>query len=226
MPQLQPRFANRLAAIMLAATLALPVLGQPMCAQADGMSGFQAFERGDYATALKEFQVLADQNVPAAQAALGQMYLQGLGVQQDYATAAKWLTPAATSGNAAAQAQLSTLYLLGMGVAKDEKQAAYWTKRAADHGVKHSQVELAAMYYKGVGVPQDLTQAYFYADIAARANDPAQIMAMDSHLPVDPSLAKDMQDAASIRDTVAAQLPQSQVQQLKAQADAWKPSLQ
>ncbi|HVJ41488.1 MAG TPA: tetratricopeptide repeat protein [Dongiaceae bacterium] len=221
MRQPHPRFAIRLAAVLLASAMILPA-----AAHADGMAGFQAFERGDYATALKEFQVLADQGVPAAQAALGQMYLQGLGVQQDYATAAKWLTPAATHGNAAAQAQLSTLYLLGLGVAKDEKQSAYWTKRAADHGVKHSQVELAAMYYKGVGVPQDLAQAYFYADIAARANDPSQIMSADSHLPVDPSLTKDMQDAASIRDTVAQQLPQAQVQQLKLQADAWKPSLQ
>lgn len=221
MRQPHQRFASRFAALCVMAALAGSTV-----ARADGMTGFQAFERGDYATALKEFQVLADQGVPAAQAALGQMYLQGLGVQQDYATAAKWLTPAATGGNAAAQAQLSTLYLLGLGVAKDEKQAAYWTKRAADHGVKHAQVELAAMYYKGVGVPQDLAQAYFYADIAARANDPAQIMSADSHLPVDPSLAKDMQDAASIRDTVAQQLPQAQVQQLKAQADAWKPSLQ
>lgn len=220
------RFASRLAAFFLVSALAVPALVAPMPVKADGMSGFQAFEKGDYATALKEFQILADQGVPAAQAALGQMYLQGLGVQQDYAMAAKWLTPAATQGNAAAQSQLSTLYLLGLGVTKDEKQAAYWTKRAADHGVKHAQVELAAMYYKGVGVPQDLGQAYFYADIGARANDPAQIMSADSHLPVDPSLTKDMQDAASIRDTVAQQLPQAQVLQLKAQADAWKPSLQ
>lgn len=220
MLQLHQRFAHCLAVFAMTAAFILP-----MTAHADGMAGFEAFERGDYATALKEFQTLADQNVPAAQAALGQMYLQGLGVQQDYATAAKWLTPAATNGIAAAQAQLSTLYLLGMGVAKDAKQAAYWTKRAADHGVKHSQVEMAAMYYQGVGVPKDLAQAYFYADIGARANDPSQIMSAESHSPVDARLAKDMQDAASIRDTVAQQLPLSQVQQLKAQADAWVPSL-
>jgi len=194
------RFTIRLATMAMAAALILPNV-----AKADGMAGFTAFERGDYPTALKEFQVLADQGVPAAQAALGQMYLQGLGVPQDYATAAKWLTPAATNGSAAAQAQLSTLYLLGMGVPKDEKQAAYWTKRAADHGVKRSQVDLAAMYYQGVGVPKDMGQAYFYADLAARQGDA---------------------DGASIRDVVAQNLPQSQVAQLKAQADAWKPSQQ
>jgi len=194
---------HRLFTTRLAAAAIVAVLIMPGVARADGMAGFTAFEHGDYATALKEFQMLADQGVPAAQAALGQMYLQGLGVPQDYAMAAKWLTPAATNGSAAAQAQLSTLYMLGMGVPKDAKQAAYWTKRAADHGVKRSQVDLAAMYYQGVGVPKDMAQAYFYADLAARQGD---------------------QDGASIRDVVAQNLPQSQVAQLKAQADAWKPS--
>jgi hypothetical protein len=210
----------RFAAIFMSVALISPGL-----ASADGNAGFAAFERGDYATALKEFQILADQGVPAAQAALGQMYLEGLGVQKDYAMAAKWLTPAATNGNAAAQAQLATLYMLGMGVGKDVAQSAYWTKRAADHGVKHSQVDLAAMYYQGIGVPKDMAQAYFYAELASRPNDPAQLMAAQSHLPVDPALTKAMQDAAGIRDLAAQQLPQSQVIQLKAQADNWTASL-
>ncbi len=215
------QFVSRFAAVVMAVILVSPGL-----AQADGNTGMAAFAKGDYATALKEFQVLADQGVPAAQAALGQMYLEGLGVPKDYAMAARWLTPAGTNGNAAAQAQLATLYMLGMGVPKDEKQAAYWTKRAADHGVKRSQVDLAAMYYQGIGVPKDMAQAYFYADIASRPNDPSQLMSADSHMPVDPSLNKAMEDAAGIRDLAAQQLPQSQVIQLKAQADTWKPSLQ
>jgi TPR repeat protein len=174
-------------------------------ARADGNAGFAAFERGDYATALKEFQPLADQGLPAAQAALGQMYLQGLGVPQDYALAAKWLTPAATNGIAAAQAQLAALYMIGMGVPKDEKQAAYWTKRAADHGVKRSQVDLSAMYYQGVGFPRDLQLSYFYAELAARQGD---------------------DEAAGIRSVVEPQLTADQIAKLKAQADAWKPSTQ
>jgi TPR repeat protein len=177
----------------------------PESVAADGNAGFEAFERGDYATALKEFQPLADQGMPAAQAALGQMYLQGLGVAQDYAMAAKWLTPAATNGIAAAQAQLATLYMLGMGVPKDEAQAAYWTKRAADHGVRRSQVDLAAMYYQGVGLPRDLAQSYFYAELAARQGD---------------------DEAIAIRSVLQPQLPAAQIKQIQAQADTWKPSQQ
>ncbi|MDY0884168.1 tetratricopeptide repeat protein [Dongia soli] len=172
---------------------------------ADGNAGFEAFERGDYATALKEFQPLADQGLPAAQAALGQMYLQGMGVAQDYAMAAKWLTPAATNGIAAAQVQLATLYMLGMGVPKDEAQAAYWTKRAADHGVRRSQVDLAAMYYQGVGLPRDLVQAYLYAELAARQGD---------------------EEAIAIRSVLQPQLPAAQIKQIEAEADIWKPSQQ
>jgi uncharacterized protein len=190
---------------MVAAISAVYAALSIVAAQADGNAGFAAFERGDYATALKEFRPLADQGLPAAQAALGQMYLQGLGVPQDYAAAAKWLEPAAKNGIAAAQAQLATLYILGMGVPKDEKQAAYWTKRAADHGVKRSQVDLAAMYYQGVGVPRDLQQSYFYAELAARQGD---------------------EEAIGIREVLQPQLTSEQITQIKAQADAWKPSQQ
>jgi TPR repeat protein len=196
--------------VILSASLAVLMIGavsvhllQPVAA--DGNAGFAAFERGDYAAALKEFQPLADQGLPAAQAALGQMYLQGLGVTKDYTMAAKWLTPAATNGIAAAQSQLAALYMLGMGVQKDEAQAAYWTKRAADHGVRRSQVDLAAMYYQGVGLPRDLGQSYFYAELAARQGD---------------------EEAIAIRSVLQPQLPAAQIRQIQSQADTWKPAQQ
>ncbi len=198
-------YCKRFSLVMIAAIIGTYAALSIGAVQADGNAGFLAFERGDYATALKEFQPLADQGLPAAQAALGQMYLQGLGVPQDYVAAAKWLEPAAKNGIAAAQAQLATLYILGMGVPKDEKQAAYWTKRAADHGVKRSQVDLAAMYYQGVGVPRDLLQSYFYAELAARQGD---------------------EEAIGIRGVLQPQLTPEQITQINAQADAWKPSQQ
>ncbi len=46
-----------------------------------------AYQRGDYATALREFRPLAEQGNAGAQHNLGVMYYNGHGVPQDYAEA-------------------------------------------------------------------------------------------------------------------------------------------
>ena len=55
-----------------------------LCAQtlaADFQAGAEAFERGDYAVALREFRPLAEQGIMAeAQSYLGSMYHLGMGV--------------------------------------------------------------------------------------------------------------------------------------------------
>ena len=60
--------------------------------------GCDAYERGDYSTALKEFRPLVDQGDPLAQATLGLMYAEGQGVPQDYVLAHMWMNLAAAKG--------------------------------------------------------------------------------------------------------------------------------
>ena len=62
-------------------------------------SGTAAYERGDYATALREFRVLAVQGYSSAQNNLGVMYAKGRGVPQDYTEAHKWYNLAAPRGH-------------------------------------------------------------------------------------------------------------------------------
>ena len=62
---------------------------------ADFKKGFDAYEAGDYATALKEWQPLAEQGDAVAQNNLGHFYKNGLGVIQDYKEAVKWWSLAA-----------------------------------------------------------------------------------------------------------------------------------
>jgi TPR repeat protein len=59
-----------------------------------------AYERGDYATALRLIRPLAEQGGAKAQYNLGQMYRDGQGVPQDYAEAVKWYRLAAEQGYA------------------------------------------------------------------------------------------------------------------------------
>ncbi len=49
-----------------------------------------AYQRGDYATAIRELRPLADQGNAGAQYNLGNMYENGRGVPQDDAEAVKW----------------------------------------------------------------------------------------------------------------------------------------
>ncbi len=55
----------------------------------------EAYERGDYDTALKELRPLADQGDATAQNSLGNMYFFGRGVPQDYDKAIRWYRLAA-----------------------------------------------------------------------------------------------------------------------------------
>ena len=60
--------------------------------------GLDAYERGDYETALKEFRPLAEQGDPLAQSYLGGMYAEGEGLPKDYVLAHMWMNLAAAKG--------------------------------------------------------------------------------------------------------------------------------
>ena len=79
-----------------------------MSASADFQKGLDAADRGDFATALREWIPLAEGDA-AAQFNLGVMYVSGDGVQKNYRTAIKWFTSAALNGHDRAQAILDDL---------------------------------------------------------------------------------------------------------------------
>ncbi len=68
-------------------------------AWADFKAAVKAYNQGDYATALKEFRVLAEQGYAGAQNNLGLMYFMGRGVPQDVVQAHLWLNVAAAQGH-------------------------------------------------------------------------------------------------------------------------------
>ena len=93
--------------------------------------GTAAYDRGDYATALREWRPLAKQGVADAQYNLGVMYGEGLGVPQDYAKAVRWWRKAAEQGHATAQYNLGVAYHNGEGVPQNYAQAHMWYNLAA-----------------------------------------------------------------------------------------------
>ena len=92
---------------------------------------YVAYDRSDYATALKVWLPLANEGDKVAQTYVGEIYEKGLGVQPDYALAMEWYRKAAEQGYARAQINLGYLYEEGMGIGKDPATALNWYRKAA-----------------------------------------------------------------------------------------------
>ena len=154
--------------------------------------GYAAYVRGDHATALPEFEPLAEQGDAAARYNPGVMYASDEGVSQDYAKAALWYRKAAEQGNVTAQYNLGIIYDTGQGVPQDYAKAALWYRKAAEQGDVTAQNNLGFMHANGRGVPQDYVQAYAWLNSAAAQGD---------------------NDAESRRDKIASQMTPARLEQ-------------
>ena len=114
----------------------------PVSLLADFQTGVDAYNRGDYATAYREFLPLARQGDAKARYNLGWMYYNGKGVPRDYAEAIKWYRLVAEQGLAEAQNNLGVMYDNGLGVPQDYAEAVRWYRLAAEQGVADAQYNL------------------------------------------------------------------------------------
>ena len=126
----------------------------------DFQKGADAYEKGDYATAFREWKPLADQGDASAQHNLGVMYDEGYGVLQDHKAAVKWYTLAAEQGLDYAQFNLGWMYYNGENVNKDVFKAFELYKMATDFGHPRAMFNLANMHFSGTGTVKDLKMAY------------------------------------------------------------------
>jgi hypothetical protein len=162
-------FRNQLASI----AVALWALTSVVTANAGPLEDAEeAVKTGDYATALRLYRMLADQDNAVAQRRLGIMYLKGMGIAQNYAEAMKWMRVAARQGLAEAQNEVGILYQRGWGVERSDAEAAKWYRLAADQGLPSSETNLADSYALGRGVPQNFGEALKWYRIAADNGSP------------------------------------------------------
>ena len=101
---------------------------------ADFAAGLDAYQKGDYVTAIKEWRPLADRGVAEAQFNVGLMYVDGQGVPMDFAQAASWFEKAAEQDYGKAQLNLGAMYGVGKGVKRDYVQAYKWLNICAAKG--------------------------------------------------------------------------------------------
>lgn len=159
----------------LAVGLAMPAWGQ------DFDAGVAAYDRSDYAAALREWQPLADLGNAEAQHRLGGIYRYGEGVQRDYVEAAKWHRLAAEQGHTESQLALGKMHFRcgslesrfdslcpsAVPVYPDYSQAVRWYRMAAEQANAEGQLNLGQVYLLGTGVPKDFVLAYKWLNLAA-----------------------------------------------------------
>ena len=134
---------------------------------ADFQAGSDAYDKGDYKTALREWLPLAEQGDSDAQYNMGVMYDFGKGVPQDYKEAVKWYRLSAEQGDATAQYNVGLMYKNGQGVPQDYKTAVKWYRLSAEQGEANAQNNLGFMYGEGHGVPQDYLRAHMWYNLGA-----------------------------------------------------------
>ncbi len=131
----------------------------------DFKKGVEAYQRGDYATALREWRPLAEQGHAKAQYRLGEMYLKGEGVIQNHDYALKWSLLAAKQGEAYA--------------AYNEAYAAYNIAKILGGGIDGCTQErlilgsycFSEVYLYGPGAPIHFVGAYIWSSLAAAGGD-------------------------------------------------------
>ena len=163
----------------VALVLSIVCLAAPP-ARADIKAGENAYHRGDYATALREWQPLAKQGDAVAQYHLGLLYANGQGVPKDDAQARQWYEKAAVQDHVEAQVNLGMLFDYGRGGPQDFKMAVRWYLRSANQGNELAQRKLGLLYERGDGVQQDFVQAYMWYKLGAASGVKAGIVLRDA----------------------------------------------
>jgi cell division septation protein DedD len=164
------------AAAILMAFTAAPAL-------ADVKNGVDAWQRGDFAGAVREWRPLADKGNPDAQFNMGQAYRLGRGVPADLKIAGSWYQKAAAQGHEQAQANFGViLYEAGK-----RAEAMTWIRKAADRGDARAQYILGIELSNGDLLKRDFGRAYAYMSRSASQGLPAAgkaLAEMDKFIPL------------------------------------------
>lgn len=164
------------------ATGTMMTLAQP--GAADVKTGVDAWQQGDYAKAVAEWQPLAEAGDPDAQFNLGQAYKLGRGVKADPDTALQWYRKAAGQGHARAEDNLGLL-MFRQG---DRAGALPYLERAADRGEPRAQYIVGTALFNGDLKAKDWVRAYALMTRASRsglAQASRSLQQMDKYIPQD-----------------------------------------
>jgi cell division protein FtsN len=125
-------------------------------AQADVKEGVDAWSRGDYDTAVQQWQIPANKGDPDAMFNMGQAYKLGRGVPRDMGKAEDYYRRAAQKGHVRAADNYGIL-LFQTG---RQAEALPWLTAAADRGEPRAMYILGIAAYNGDYTRKDVVRAY------------------------------------------------------------------
>ncbi len=188
------RITSRLAGFVFAATaLTTPVF-------ATVKDGVDAWSRGDYPSALKQWRPAAISGDADAQFNMGQAYKLGRGVPADLKLAEDWYRKAALQGHVQAEDN----YGLIMFQNGDRQRAMPTIQKSAERGEPRAQYVLGTALFNGDMVKKDWPRAYAMmtrASAAGIAPASASLAQMDKFIPLDQrqrglAMARDLESLA------------------------------
>ncbi|WP_154665047.1 tetratricopeptide repeat protein [Leisingera daeponensis] len=140
---------------------------------ADFATGTQAYIKGDYANARKEWLPLARAGDARAQVGMGILSECACGESPSIPKAIKWYKMAADQGSDTGQLYLGNLYLQGKGegFARDPLKAVKYFSLAAHQGNPKAQNMLGFLYATGTGLKRDRVMALMWFLIAEDLGD-------------------------------------------------------
>lgn len=195
-----------LSAALCAAAMIMPVSqsfaqSQPAAASADVKRGVEAWEGGDYATAVKLWRPLAIKGDADAQFNLAQAYRFGRSVPLDMKAAEDWYRRAAAQGHLQAEDNLGLIMFQN----GDRQNAMPMIRRSANRGDPRAQYVLATAMFNGDFAEKDWTTAYALmtrASATGLARASTSLAQMDKFIPLEQrqkglALARDMEMSSS-----------------------------
>lgn len=137
----------------------------------DFQKGWDAYSSTDYATAVTEWQDLADAGDADACFGMGLLYGNGFGVDMNDELALKYYGLAAANGHAEAQYNLGVMHQNGWGVPLNEEEGVKWYRLAAEQGVTGAQLALGRVYAMDFSEKYDPIEAYKWLSLASKFGD-------------------------------------------------------
>ena len=147
-------------------TLFLAAAGVAMApaAWADTKAGIDAWNAGDFVSAVNQWQEPAARGEAEAQFRLGQAYRLGKGAEQDLTKSEEMFAKAASQGHREA-ADNYGLLLFHRG---EKKQALRYLRSASDRGDARAQYLLGLAYFNADNVERDWPRAYALVNLARK----------------------------------------------------------
>lgn len=146
----------------------------PVAAHADFLEGKKSYDNKNWRRAIVHLRPLAEQGDARAMVLLGNMYLEGYGVEKDSTEAFMLYHRAATRNNPDGMLSTATLYQTGDGIPVNTRLAILWFERCAKTGNQSCAFFYAVHQFRGskgetYDMKPDHPAAYKWFKIASRA---------------------------------------------------------